>query len=54
MDMKLSKLWDTVEDRGASYSPWGHKELDMTWQLHNNNKENKCQRSVKADTRARV
>ena len=19
------------------YSPWGHKELDMTWQLTNNN-----------------
>ena len=20
----------------ASYSPWGHKEFDMTWQLNNN------------------
>ena len=20
------------------YSPWGHKESDMTWQLNNNNK----------------
>ena len=21
----------------AGYSPWGYKELDMTWQLNNNN-----------------
>ena len=34
MDMNLSKLQKIVKDRGAwpaTYSPWGHKELDMTW-----------------------
>ena len=28
MDMSFRKLWETVEDRGAS--PWGHKESDVT------------------------
>ena len=33
MDMNLSKLQKTVEYRGpwhAIYSPWGHKESDMS------------------------
>ena len=32
MDKNLSKLWETVEDRGACHAggPWDHKELDMT------------------------
>ena len=31
MDMNLSKLQETVDDRGlVCYSPWGHKESDMT------------------------
>ena len=33
MDMSLSKLRETVKDREAwraVYSPWGHKESDMT------------------------
>ena len=25
----------------ACCSPWGHKELDTTWQLNNNNEEQK-------------
>ena len=37
VDTNLSKLQERVEDRGA-WSPWGHKELDMTWWLNNNNK----------------
>ena len=30
MDMSLTKLQEIVKDRGAWYSPWGHKESDMT------------------------
>ena len=31
MDMNLSKLQEIVEDRSlACYSPWGHKESDVT------------------------
>ena len=31
MDMRLSKLWEMVKDRGAWQSSlWGHKELDAT------------------------
>ena len=32
MDVNLSKLWETVEDRGtwAHCSPWNRKELDTT------------------------
>ena len=32
MDVNLSKLWETVEDRGTwTYcSPWSRKELDTT------------------------
>ena len=31
MDMNLSKLQETVDDiRLVCYSPWGHKESDMT------------------------
>ena len=30
VDMNLSKLRETVEDRGAWFA-WGRKELDMTW-----------------------
>ena len=40
MDMNLSKLLETVKDREtwcAACCPWGHKELDMTFQLNNNN-----------------
>ena len=39
MDMSLSKLWEMVKDREARlrYSPWGHKESDMTEQLSSNN-----------------
>ena len=29
MDTSLSKLWEIVKDREA-FSPWGHKESDMT------------------------
>ena len=33
MDMNLSKLQETEEDRGAWHIAvlWGHKELDMTY-----------------------
>ena len=37
MDMSLSKLQELVMDREAwhtIYSPWGHKESDMTEQLN--------------------
>ena len=40
MDMNLSKLGDgDGEGQGsqACCSPWGHKELDTTKQLNNNN-----------------
>ena len=40
MDMSLSKLWEMVKDREVSLvccSPWGHKELDTTERLNNNN-----------------
>ena len=31
MDMNLSKLQAIVEEKSlAGYSPWGHRELDMT------------------------
>ena len=31
MDMSLSKLWETVKDRGlACCSSWGHNDSDMT------------------------
>ena len=30
MDMKLSQLQEIVEDRGARWAPWGHKESDTT------------------------
>ena len=32
LDMSLSKLQELMMDREglASYSPWGHRELDMT------------------------
>ena len=30
MDMSLTKLQAIVKDREAWYSPWGHKESDMT------------------------
>ena len=35
MDVSLSKLQEMVNM--ACCSPWGHKELDMTEQLNNNN-----------------
>ena len=36
MDMRLSKLWETVKDREAwRLSSWAHKEYDMTQQLNN-------------------
>ena len=38
MDMNLSKLWETVEDRRAwCCSPRGHTKLHMTERLNNNN-----------------
>ena len=32
MEMNLSKLWKIVEEEepGVLYSPWDHKELDIT------------------------
>ena len=47
MDVSLSKLRDS-EEKGSltCCSPWSPKELDMTWQLNNNNinalKNNLC------------
>ena len=39
MDRSLSKLWETGEGQGslACCGPWGHKELDTTEHLNNNN-----------------
>ena len=37
MNMSLSRLWGLVmgrENWRATYSPWGHKELDKTEQLN--------------------
>ena len=41
MDMNLSKLHETVRDKGglACCSPWGCKELDMPERLTNNNNQ---------------
>ena len=38
MDMNLSKLWETIKDKGrlACCSPWGCKESDTTWRLDDN------------------
>ena len=38
-DMSFSKLQELVEGQGslACCSPWGHKELDITERLNNNN-----------------
>ena len=38
-DMSLSKLGEIGDGQGslACWSPWGHKELDTTEQLNNNN-----------------
>ena len=44
MDMSLSKLLEMVKDREAwraACSPWGHKELDTTERLNNNNSVNR-------------
>ena len=35
MATNLGKLQEMVRDM-ACHSPWGHKDLDMTWQLNNN------------------
>ena len=35
MDMRLSKLWEVGQRSLECCSPWGHKELDMTWPLNN-------------------
>ena len=41
MDMNLGTLGDGEGQGGlACYSPWGREELDMTWQLNNNNIQN--------------
>ena len=39
MDTNLSKLWETVDDRGSWYArgPRGHKEMNMTYRLNDNN-----------------
>ena len=39
VDMSLSKLWEMGEGQGGltCCSPWGHKDLDTTGQLNNNN-----------------
>ena len=34
MNMGLSKLQELGMDREVYYSPWGHKESDMTEQLN--------------------
>ena len=38
MDMNLDKLQEMVREQGGlvRHSPWGHKELDTTWQLNTN------------------
>ena len=42
VDLSLSKFWQISEGQGSlavlCYSPWGHKELDVTEQLNNSNK----------------
>ena len=40
-DMNLVKLWEMMKGQESLVcsSPWGPKELDMTWQLNNKNKE---------------
>ena len=38
MDMNLDKLQEMVREQGGlvCHNPWGHKELDTTWQLNTN------------------
>ena len=38
MDMNLDKLQEMVREQGGLvyHSPWGHNELDTTWQLNTN------------------
>ena len=37
MDVSLSKFWEIVKDGIlACYSPWRHKESDVTERLNNN------------------
>ena len=49
MDMNLSKLWEIVKDTSlVSCSPWGHKELDMTEQLKNNERIRKLVKLVQS------
>ena len=44
MDMSLSKFQEIVKDREAwrAAIPWGHKELDTTDRLNNNNLLIRC------------
>ena len=34
MDMSLSRLWELVLGGLVCYSPWGHKELNITERLN--------------------
>ena len=36
MDMSLSKLWEIAKGSLACFSPWSHKELDITKGLNEN------------------
>ena len=42
MDVSLSELREMEKDREVYCSPWGHKELDRTELLNNNNKGREC------------
>ena len=56
MDMSLSKFQGNGEGQGSHvcWSPRGHKELDMTQQLNNNNTANSLCCTAETNSKATI